>query len=641
MIDWTQFVVGNLIVASFIGVLAWQVGRVGRRAKLAHLLWVAFFIKLITPPIVSLPVLVPANWVSESKVSATAAVLHRGPQSRSVAASHAESNQEVIAEIQTVGWFGFALEWLVQRVDWWKCLGLLWLIGGVAILLRGLLRFIRFDRLLSSVGRHDDEATAFVDRLLRQSGTRRVTSSRGPSVIRVPIRVSPMLFGFGLRSTIVCPDQLWQTLSSEDRHAFLAHETAHYCRCDHWVRWLEWITTAAYWWFPAVYLARHQLQRHEEACCDAWAVQQLGAPPRQYAEALLRVVDFVSDHRAGIPRVASGMGPTDSLAERLRLVMQGRGVENSSSTMRLGAGLACVSLWLVHPIPIPTGSIVADQDVPRLAATAPRLPGNTPRVPVLASAPAVVRPLPNEIQLPKTPSGFWNRRPPAEWASFSLRLPGTRLIAESKRGISIEVRGNEPLRFSSNELSAIVEIPSTKRVVIGDRSGQLRLWDLAAGTPVSLIGRHAEGVTSAAYHETNGLVSGDGGGSVMRWDLQSGQVLATWSPANAPVQSVRCSQDGAVLAILTGSWSQVEATQEVHFVDSRSLESLRSSSVPPGTAVIAQLPEHGWVAFDWDGTVSSVETAQAITTVDKRHVSALVFSPSAAHLVNVQPANSN
>jgi beta-galactosidase len=36
----------------------------------------------------------------------------------------------------------------------------------------------------------------------------------------------------------------------------MAHELAHLRRCDHWVRRLELVVTALYWWFPPVWLAR-------------------------------------------------------------------------------------------------------------------------------------------------------------------------------------------------------------------------------------------------------------------------------------------------------------------------------------------------------------------------------------------------
>ena len=341
MNPWLQFVAGNILVASLIGGLAWQVGRSGRRATLAHILWVAFFVKLITPPIVLFPIHVPENWLPATATSYITSLPYRGfslPRSESASGVLSGPGEWVTAF--TTSDFDSNTGFLTPSFDAWTCLGFVWLLGFVIVLTRGMIRFVRFHRLLSSEGTLDEEASAFVNKLLNPKQGTSAKSLRGPQVLRIPIRVSPMLFGFGNRPAIVCPDQLWQLLSESDRHAFLAHETAHYYRRDHWVRWLEWIVTAAYWWFPGVYVARRQLERNEEACCDAWAVRQLGSAPRQYAEALLRVVDFISEHGVGMPRLASGMQPTESLEERLRLVMQGSGANHSSSAIRCSAGAA-------------------------------------------------------------------------------------------------------------------------------------------------------------------------------------------------------------------------------------------------------------------------------------------------------------
>lgn len=61
MIPLLQPVVSNILVATLIAVLAWQVGRSGRRARFAHALWIVFFVKLVTPPIILLPIAVPQN----------------------------------------------------------------------------------------------------------------------------------------------------------------------------------------------------------------------------------------------------------------------------------------------------------------------------------------------------------------------------------------------------------------------------------------------------------------------------------------------------------------------------------------------------------------------------------------------------
>ena len=125
-------------------------------------------------------------------------------------------------------------------------------------------------------------------------------------------------------------------------------------------------------------------------------------------------------------------------------------------------------------------------------------------------------------------------------------------------------------------------------------------------------------MTSMAYHDDVGLIVGDNGGSVMRWDMQSGQVLATWSGGTdamvspnpslpSPIQSVRCSADGATLAILTGCWNETAPSQQVHFVDSQTLEKISTVNVDSGIAVAVQSLQHGWITVDWSGTVRSID----------------------------------
>ena len=53
-------VVSNLLVAGLLAVVAWLVGRSGRRPVLAHALWVLVLVKLVTPPLVRIPLPLPA-----------------------------------------------------------------------------------------------------------------------------------------------------------------------------------------------------------------------------------------------------------------------------------------------------------------------------------------------------------------------------------------------------------------------------------------------------------------------------------------------------------------------------------------------------------------------------------------------------
>jgi beta-lactamase regulating signal transducer with metallopeptidase domain len=619
---WLQLVVSNILVAGLIALLAWQVGRSGRQATLAHILWLAFFIKLITPPIVLMPINVPENWFPAARAyTSTFPYLGSTSQPHSSASFLPATQSVSLARAANTSVSRGSM--FTQNFHLWTCLSCVWFFGFSIILIRGMIRFVRFHRLLVREGKHDQEASCFVQQLLNanQVKTSRASSFSpsvaGPKVLRLPMRVSPMLFGFGGRPVIVCPDQLWHSLSEQERHAFLAHETAHYCRRDHLVRWLEWFVTAAYWWFPGVYIARRQLERHEEACCDAWAVRQLDSTPRHYAEALLRVVDFISEHHVSIPRLASGMQPTDSLEERLRLVMTKGNDDDPSSPLAWCASVACFSLWILHPLPTPYSDPVV------------AIVNNWPQPDSLAAidSPALTQspPLP-EIELPEPPAGFWNRAAEQKWAEFALLIPGARLIAKADQGITVETPGHDTLQFSPEQLTAIVEIPATGRIVIGDQQGKLRLWDLNAGMPVSLIGQHQSAITSLAFHPSEGLISADESGSVMRWDLQSGQILATWSSSSGPVQSIRYSSEGELIAILTGRWNENPNVQKLHFVDSASLKDLSTIMVAANTAVVFHSPDVGWVAANWSGDIRLLETNAVIASVPKQRVSALMLS---------------
>ena len=620
---WIQIVASNLLVASIIALLAWWVGRSGKRASVAHLLWVAFFIKLVTPPLVMLPVSVPESWLPESTTHSYPAVVALFDTAPSTPTEITPPVNDNIAASGIATSMRPEPTW-IEQVSVGSILMFGWACGTIMVIGFGLKKFFRFWWLLKREGTVDERATHATRELLDSSSL-----ARTPQVIRLPVRVSPMLFGFGRRAVIVCPDALWQSMGESDRQAFLAHEAGHYARRDHWVRWLEWIVTAVYWWFPVVYLARTQLERHEEACCDAWAVQKLQSGPRPYAEALLRVVDYISDYKVGIPRLASGMQPTDSLEERLRLLIDGN-VQQRGCPACWATGAACLTMWMLHPVPIPRTAI-SKSPIENTVQSLTSVP--------TATKPKLVNSKP-EIELPDVPLGFWNQSPQTRWANFSLKLPGAKLIAESNQGISIQTPSHETIRFSHDEMSAIVQIPSTKRVVIGDKKGNVRLWDLSAATPVSLIGRHGASVSSMTYHESFGLITAGERGTVMKWDMQSGEVTASWAVpvAQQPhrIQSIRCSADGSTLAILTGSWSERYLPQKVHFLESGSLEYISSFVLSQQThgsvAVVEASDQHGWLLVDWTGAVRTLESA-LVNRISKHTVSAMVLAQQVESLM--------
>ena len=611
-------VASNLAVSTCIAIIAYGVGRWGRSAALAHLLWMAVFIKLITPPIVIAPVNIPSGWIpggwGSSIQSVYQGLVVEPPETfASEVANDKVSASSDADAIQAPGGPTKNAVGYLREFTFSRCLVAIWLSGTCLICIRGVVRFTQFSRLLVREGVVDDEATAVVSRLV--AGRRKFV----PIVRRITARVSPMLFGLGKATCIVCPNRLWDQLSETQREAFLAHEVAHFMRRDHWLRWLEWFVTAVYWWFPLVYVARQQLERHEEAACDAWAVLQLNASRRVYAETLLNVVDFLSENRVGTPRLASRMQGTDSLEERLRLIMSA-GKDPSLSTTRFGAIVVVgLSLLLIHPIPKPVVASVVLRPTPFLESATKPLESH--KFDLETEMNIALPPL---VSLPPVPQGWWNEPPRRTWADVRMGDTDLKLLAEAGIGISLVHNNQSQHVFDSQAVRAIAYVASTGRLIIGNASGELHLWDVESSQAVSLIGRHPDCVTSVAYHPKGGLVSGDAAGNILAWDIQSGRIKGATS-INGQIGSVRWSAQGDKLAIVVSDWASENATSRLLMLEGNSLATVQTLQMPYGVAIAQQHRTEGWLAVDWSGTLWSLITGSAIGNVPKECVSGVLL----------------
>ena len=618
------FIVSNLVVSSLIACLAFVVGRLGRYAVVAHLLWIAVFIKLVTPPIVLAPIAVPYQWTQPLRMLVaptvgvdliTSAAVQNPDKASSVAltsisvAQQGEVNSSIAASIQNLD----LMHWLFA----------VWAGGTSLLIWRGALRFVRFTRLLKREGVVDSEATQMVRHLLRDKFA---THSTGdvfvPSVVRISACVSPMLFGIGKGTSIVCPNRLWNSLSEVERRAFLAHEVAHYLRRDHWVRWVEWSVTAIYWWFPLVYVARRELERHEEAACDAWAIGRLGAAPRSYAETLLSVVDFLSDSNVGSPRLASRMQPTDSLEERLRLIMSPVGPARIPKPVACLLTVICLSLLILHPLPYAAARSVS---VPQRVIADQRQTLDNDGVSISGVAgDSASLDTQSLVSLPPVPRGWWNDVPNRTWANHRLSGQELRLLAEAGSGISVQKSDRLIHRFDNDAVRAMACVQSSGRLILGNAAGELHLWDVDSAMPVSLIGRHKSAVTSLAFHPTGGLVSGDAEGNLYVWDIQSGQILETAS-ISGPICSVRWSRSGEQIAVLLGDWSLTTKSMQLQLLNSPALQRVQTIALPHNIAIAQQHERLGWVAVDWSGIVSSLVTGETVGSILKSDVSGIAL----------------
>ena len=337
----------NAPLALGLGGLVWILGRFWKQPALMHTLWVLVLLKLLVPPLIylSLPWQMPAwcDFATKSLADpqfagAKFADPHfAGPifplhSFRQTDVSHSQSFYLLNGFHSTPGLTNLDGGLTFASVGASLIVGLLSLAKSVFVLLMFLWgigavlwfcaegwRVVRFAQVFIR------NARLAPDSIQQQAAT--LAKGMGlkdcPPVWLLSAVVSPMLWCIGGRARILFPSRLVDQLDSGAVATLLTHELAHYHRRDHWVRMLEFVATGLFWWHPAVWLARREIEIHEEQCCDAWVVSQFPQSPRQYANALLATIDFLSEDHPAVPATASGLGEVPLIRERLILIMRG------------------------------------------------------------------------------------------------------------------------------------------------------------------------------------------------------------------------------------------------------------------------------------------------------------------------------
>jgi bla regulator protein BlaR1 len=382
---WVQIGVTNVLGAAVLAVLAVCLGRLCRRPALSHALWLLVLVKLVTPPLI----MVPLPWLErdeEPRLLATAnapapvlpedvadvqnddlAPLELDPDDSSSAPDSVDNKP--IAPAAAAGAAKVAREPVLSKdtadetsaaaadISWSEIVGLIWLAGALLCLVLTIRRAFQFKRLLTQGARADAALQAETDELARRFVV------RPPEVWLVPGTVSPMIWGWR-RYRLLLPARFFSGLDDEKRGAILAHELAHLRRGDPWLRWLELLVLALYWWCPLAWWAARELREAEEECCDAWVIWALPGCARAYAHALVDTVEFLSEARPALPPAASGLGPVLLLRRRLTMIMQG----NNQRRLTWAGGLLVLALGVTL---LPMAPSWAQAPAPATPATAP------------------------------------------------------------------------------------------------------------------------------------------------------------------------------------------------------------------------------------------------------------------------------
>ena len=395
--------VSNLFLAGLLALVAWSAGRAFRRyPAVAHCLWVLVLVKLITPPLLDLPV--PIWAVPPVTVSATSAVQPESTACVSPSAQQHASDpvpaavdnsvddksektpeftpekvqqskvtpvpasvpsvvNETTTSLPTQG-VNFSWSWLLLGV---------WGLGTVAWWSMVARRLTSFQQLLRLADPPNDRV-----RRLAEHGAQWLGLGACPEIRCVPAPISPMVWAWCGRPVIVLPQDLIDSLNDTELATLLLHELAHVKRGDHWIRWLEVITLGLQWWNPLAWWAKREVQRAEEACCDAWVVWGLPRARASYAVAMVRAMDYLAATPLRLPAGASGLGTVQLLKRRIEMLNHG------ATARALPRGTRWLLLLFALAV-LPLGTLLAQEDDP---PSPPRRPaggtggaGQRPRTP--------------------------------------------------------------------------------------------------------------------------------------------------------------------------------------------------------------------------------------------------------------------
>lgn len=341
----------NALIATLLAVFIYFFGRFYRCPALIHSLWLLVLLKLITPPLVHLPLL---PWPEHNQDRPESAIqdirlAERLTRNENAGPINADGESivraQLLQEIEDIQLAADEAE--RQRLNRQLlstgigCLVFVWLTGSLIWFTTAARRLICFTRLLQYAVPADHELLSRASLLCEALGLRSI-----PSILLVPGQLAPMLWNLG-KSALILPQDLFHNLSLRKQETLLLHELAHWKRGDHRVRWLEILVRGLYWWHPLVWLACREIQEAEEQLCDAWVVNTLPGSEKTYAQTLIETLDFLGSVHPPLPVAASGIGQVDDLKRRLQMIMKrktSRSLTWLGRTSLLGIGTALLTL---------------------------------------------------------------------------------------------------------------------------------------------------------------------------------------------------------------------------------------------------------------------------------------------------------
>ena len=540
MVEICNTVVTNGLLAVGLAVAVALVCTQIQRPSIRHLLWVLVLLRLIVPPIFAIDLSQQRDWLHQLVVERAAVqqaelrFSYRAQLNviRKVATQHpgvlpmrtlfTDASEDDLSIVTTASPTASPFDFRNLARQIWFCLAVslvgLWIAGSIACFAYQLVVVFRFSRRV-----RDHSYKSMIWQRRANKLANRMGLATSPQVRIVREAISPMLWGVGRRAQILLPDRLFDELDHQSQNGLICHELAHYQRGDHWVRLLESIAMLAFWWHPVFWWARHEIEKAEELCCDAIAVNQSFGNRRKYAEALLRAIDFVSG--VTLPPAASGAVRNGLLRRRLELIMSKQ--HRRAAERKFSPGLLLLFAAILLPFPSLSN---------RLSASTPN--GMSGKMAQIAA-----------------PSVFTPSRTPLVQNSADAALQNHDCVVETDEchRTTLKTRNGSCIDLGVGRVSVSTWSNSAGHIAIGTTDGTVELRSDKTGEQyMKFMCGHAAITCLMFSADDRHLGIADRDGELMLLDLSNGARLLRIRKQNARVIDLSFEADGTLRAV----WSR-------------------------------------------------------------------------------------
>ncbi len=345
MIDYIlQMTLSNLLVALALAFVALVLQRRYRANALANVVWVMVLLKLLSPPLVSLPLVEVESLVNTVGATLTHSVAAEAGGLADVVISDAAELNLQNANTEEQGLVGNGGIISSQAI---VSMGVVWAGVTALLLIVSLFRIIRFHIQIHRQAKS-------VEPRIRQLGNQ-VAATLGlqkmPCIAVLPANISPFVWWVGGKPQIFLSQLAIDQLQPTELRMVLAHEMVHIRRFDHYVRWLEWFSAAVLWWNPVMWVARQQLRATEEIACDETVIRLAGIAKFDYANSLLKMAEILAKSTNRPPTVASEFNSGGILEKRLKMII-------SNEQLGISQGMRMLTIVLAVCI-FPVGLVYA------------------------------------------------------------------------------------------------------------------------------------------------------------------------------------------------------------------------------------------------------------------------------------------